>query len=189
MYIGELLDKKGMSKYRLAKASGIPHTTVLDICSGRTKIEKCSGDTLYRLAKTLGVPMETLVEDAMESRPSFEWYKSQICHLVKSKGDLSFIIDTLESDRITELWTKKWYAECLYLLAMVDYLSRENGLPTCNKYDHIRQAKLTETLFPTGVLLYRAAVKNDKPVQASIKAAIPEFIRHNIVESDVRDIV
>jgi transcriptional regulator with XRE-family HTH domain len=186
--IDALLNKKGMTKYRLSKSSGVPHTTVLDICSGKTQIEKCSGDTLYKLAKALDVSMETLIVDAMEPRPNFEWYKSQICHRVKSLGELDFIIDVLENDVITELWDKRWYAECLYLLAMTDYLSRENGLPPCDKYDRMRRAKLTELLFPTGVLLYSAAAKSDKPKQDSIKAAIPEFLRHNIVESEVRNL-
>jgi transcriptional regulator with XRE-family HTH domain len=187
--INELLAQKGMTRYRLSKSSGVPYTTVLDICSGKAKLERCSGETLYKLAKALDVPMEALIEDTMEYRPSFERYKSQICHYVKSKGDLDFIIETLESDRITELWNKRQYAECLYLLAMVDYLSRENDLPFCDKYDRMRRARLSETLYPTGVLLYSAAAKSEKPKMDSMKAAISEFLRHNIVESEVRNVV
>ena len=62
MNINEILTLNGMTKYRLAKLSGIPYATLNDICSGKTRIEKCSGETLYKLAKALSVSMETLIE-------------------------------------------------------------------------------------------------------------------------------
>lgn len=49
-----------MTKYRLAVEAGVPHTTLSDICSGKTKMEKCSAETVYKLAKALGVSMELL---------------------------------------------------------------------------------------------------------------------------------
>ena len=62
MIIEDLLGKRGMTKYRLAVASGVPHATLNDICSGKTKLEKCSAETIYKLAKTLDVSMELLTE-------------------------------------------------------------------------------------------------------------------------------
>jgi transcriptional regulator with XRE-family HTH domain len=189
MRLNEILAETGATIYRLAKNSGVPYTTVREICSGKTGIEKCSGETLYKLAKALGITMETLVADAIEYRPSFEWHKSQVCHLVKSMGDLDFIINTLENDRITGLWNKKWYAECLYLLGMIDYLSRENSLPLCDKYGDMRRAKLQKTIYPAGILAMCAAFGSDEPKRESLRNAIPEFLRHNIVESEVRNVV
>ena len=54
-----------MTKYRLAIEAGIPHATLNDICSGKTKLEKCSAETVYKLAKALGVSMETLTESGI----------------------------------------------------------------------------------------------------------------------------
>ena len=68
MSINEILTKTGMTKYRLAKLSGVPHATLNDICSGKTRIEKCSGETLYKLAKALSVSMENLMESAMDEQ-------------------------------------------------------------------------------------------------------------------------
>ena len=188
MRINELIDQKGITKYRLAKSSGIPHTTVIDICSGKARIEKCSGETLFKLAKVLDVSMETLVEDVMEYRPGFEIYKSNVCHMVHDMGDLNFIAKMLESDRVKELWERRWYAESLYLLAMVDYLCRENDLPVCAEYAKMRSARLSETLYPTGILALSVALKSDEPKIESLKEAIPEFMRFNIVESEVRNV-
>ena len=75
-------------------------------------------------------------------RSSFEIFKSNICHLVKDKGELSFIRDMLCSDEVSKLYERKWYAECLYLLAMIDYLSRKNDIPLYNGYDKLRTGKL-----------------------------------------------
>ena len=72
MSINEILIQTGMTKYRLQKLSGVPHATLNDLCSGKTRIEKCSAETLYRLAKALGVSMETLLESTMEEKLRIE---------------------------------------------------------------------------------------------------------------------
>lgn len=66
MYIDELLAGNHMTRYPCAVISGIPHTTLSDICSGRTKLEKSSAETIYKLSKALNVPMETLMENAIQ---------------------------------------------------------------------------------------------------------------------------
>lgn len=62
MIIEDLLAKRNMTKYRLAVTAEIPHATLNDICSGKTKLEKCSAETVYKLANALGVSMEMLTE-------------------------------------------------------------------------------------------------------------------------------
>ncbi|MCL1808633.1 MAG: helix-turn-helix transcriptional regulator [Clostridiales bacterium] len=188
MNINELLKQKGITKYRLSKTSGVPFTTISEITTGKSKIKNCTGDTLYRIAKSLDVTIEELLADSMEYRQGFEAYKSNICHAVKDLGDIDFIIATLESDTIRKLYQRRWYPESLYLLAMVDYLSRLNGLPACAQYNDIRAVKLKETIYPASILTLSAALKSDAPKTDSIREAIPEFMRFNIVESEVRDV-
>jgi len=188
MTINNLLEQKNMSKYRLSKLSGVPQTTVIDICSGKANLKNYTAETLYKLAKTLDVAMESLISDSMESRPSFEIFKSHVCHRVKDMGDMDFIINALETNEIRMLYQKRWYPESLYLLAMVDYLSRENDLPTCINYNDLRRAKLQETIYPAGIHIRCAASGSEHPKQESVAAAIPEFMRHNIVESEVRNV-
>ena len=76
MVIDTLLEKRHMTKYRLAVEAGIPHATLNDICSGKTKLEKCSAETVYKLAKVLNVSMELLTEDGIreaEREQSYEY--------------------------------------------------------------------------------------------------------------------
>ena len=69
--IQEIMQQKNISIYRLAKTTGIPYTTVNDICNGRAHLGRCSAETVYRLAKGLGVSMESLLESCLNSRVSF----------------------------------------------------------------------------------------------------------------------
>lgn len=193
MSLNELLEQKNLSQYRLSKESGVAQTTISDICSGRSRIEKCCAETVYRIARTLRVPMETLIEcevqkKEMPKRTSFEIFKSNVCHLVKDKGDIDFIIDTLMKNEIRILYDRGWYPESFYLLAMVDYLSNENEIPICTSYDDLRCQKMKETIFPISAILLDEAMKTDRNKQECIQHAIPEFLKYNIVESEVRNV-
>ena len=189
MTIQDALKEQKMSIYRLAKVSEVPYATLNDICNGKTRLEKCSAETIYRLAKALNVSMEELLAPCMVKRPSFENFKSTVCHRVKEQGDIPFIIDTLERQDIRSYYDRKWYPESLYLLAMLDYLSRENDVPLCDEYDDLRRCKRAELVYPASVRAMSTAAKNDAAMKHAIAAAIPEFLRFNIVESEVRNIV
>ena len=194
MELMNLLKEKQLSVYQCAKESHVPYTTLSDIVKGKTRIEKCTAETIYKLARTLHLTMEELLTECFkedENAPNlrdFEIYKSNICHLVKDKGDIDFIIDTLKEKQIRAYWERQWYRESFYLLAMVDYLSRENGLPLCNDYEDIRNCTLPEPLYPWDVVL---AAKLDGSLDMKkqcLKEAIPEFLRFNIIESEIRNV-
>jgi hypothetical protein len=124
----------------------------------------------------------------MEERIDFELFKSNVCHDLKRKGDLFFIRDILDSKYIIELFKKKWYPECLYVLAMVDYLSKENNIPLCNKYDELRSEKMEEIIYPDGVIIMSYLRKSNKPKEDILKKAIPEFLKYNIVELEIKNV-
>ena len=183
------MEEKNLTQYQLSKNSGVPYTTVNDICSGRTRLEKCSAKTVYRLSKELGIPMETLLEPYLNKRISFEGFKSNVCHQVKEQGDIAFIVEMLEQDRIRSYYEQQWYPESLYLLAMLDYLSRVNNIPLCEEYNDLRKCKLQETIYPTSILSISVVSEQEQAKEKSRSAAIPEFIRFNIVESEIRDVL
>lgn len=192
MVINDLLEKMNMSRYKLSKESGVAMTTIADICSGKAELEKCSAGTLHKIAKVLGVTVDSLLEnnstDNVDYRCSFETFKSNTCHQVKDKGDIEFIIEVLESDEIRKLYERSWHREALYLLAMVDYLSRINDLPLCENYNDIRNKKLEHTAFPAGITVSFAVTGDESVKEEAIANSIPEFMRFNIVEGDIRDV-
>lgn len=188
MEISKIIQQKHMSKYRIAKNSGIPYATLNDICNGKTHLEKCSAETIYRLAHALDMTMEDLLAPYMIKRPSFENFKSAVCHRVKDQGDLDFIIDTLKSQDIRTYYEREWYPECLYLLAMLDYLSRENDVPLCSDYDDLRHYKLDRPIYPSSLIALAAVLNDENVLKQAAETAIPEFVRFNIIESDVRNV-
>ncbi|MBO4364104.1 MAG: helix-turn-helix transcriptional regulator [Clostridia bacterium] len=188
MNISEIINRNQTSKYRVAKNSGVPYMTLNDICSGKTQLGKCNAETVYKLAKELGVSMEELLEPYFSPRPAFDLFKSNVCHRLKELGDIEFLINALERDDITAYYRKAWFPESLYLLAMVDYISRVNGIPLCNTYSALRKAKLKEPVYPSSVLAAYAVLKDESVLERAAAESIPEFMRFNIVESDVRNV-
>ena len=192
MLINDQMNKMKMTKYRLSKESGVSQTTINDICNGKAKIDKCAAGTLYRIAKALGITIEAILESCENEedyRCAYETFKSNTCHHVKDMGDIDFMLDLLESDEIRTLYNKSWYPEALYLLAMLDYLSRENDIPLCTRYNDIRCQKLEKPLYPTGVILTSEVIHSDEPIRKAERDAIPEFKRFNIIENEVRNVV
>lgn len=124
-----------------------------------------------------------------ENKIDFDLFKSNVCHRLKELGDTEFMIDLLESGIIRQYYDKQWYPEALYLLAMLDYVSRVNEVALCTDYDDLRNKKLQETVFPSSIIA-QALVTGDETIKSkAIEESIPEFIRFNIVEKDVPDVV
>lgn len=60
--LSDVMAEKGLTRYRLAKTSGIPWSTLSNICTGKTALEKCSAGTILRLAKALNLTMEETLD-------------------------------------------------------------------------------------------------------------------------------
>lgn len=189
MYIDEIIKEKNISKYRLSKISNIPYATLNDIVSGKAQLEKCSAETIYKLSQALDVSMENLLFSYIEKPIDFELFKSNVCHELKRLSDIDFIIKTLEENNIRKYYEKRWYKESFYLLAMLDYVSRINGVPICENYSDIRMQSLSETIYPSSVIAQSAVSNNNAAKEKAFREAIPEFIRFNIVENEVFNVV
>ena len=61
MTLQALLDSKNITKYHLSKVSGVPKTTVIDICSGKSSIENCTAKTVQQISEALGCTMEEIM--------------------------------------------------------------------------------------------------------------------------------
>lgn len=83
---------------------------------------------------------------------------------------------------------RKWYPECLYTLAMLDYISRLNNIPLCADYNEIRKHKLSDIAFPASIIAMYEVSKDREILKQAARESIPEFTRFNIIESDVRNV-
>ncbi|MFR4583822.1 helix-turn-helix domain-containing protein [Clostridium cadaveris] len=66
----KLLEAKGWTKYKLAKESGIPQSSLHDILSG--KIKNPTGERLKSIADALGVSVDAFFDDNAEEEKSEE---------------------------------------------------------------------------------------------------------------------
>ena len=190
MTIDYILVTQNMSKYRLSQESGVPYATVNDLCNGKTDISNCKAGTLYKIAKALDVSMELLIEGSdKDYRCSFELFKSNVCHRLKELGDTQFLIETLSSNDIRDYYNKEWYPESYYLLAMLDYISRINEVDICEDYDDLRQGKLVNVIYPASIVAADKLAQSDEYKNEALANAIPEFLRFNIVENEVRSVI
>ena len=117
----------------------------------------------------------------------FEIFKSGVCHQLKRYGDFEFIREIEESNDIEIAIDCGYEKEGLYLLAMVEYLCRVNDLPFAKKYDRFEALHLSEKIYPCGIVLLSMTSEPDAKQRAE-KEAIPEFLKRNIVEGNIRNV-
>ena len=136
MVIDTLLEKRHMTKYRLAVEAGIPHATLNDICSGKTKLEKCSAETVYKLAKVLGVSMETLTESGIRAAERERTYEHGLPNYLQH--DLDAYKEGLK--------TKSPILDCLWgeLYGSINLAEISEGVITPEHAEYLRKKYLWE---------------------------------------------
>ncbi len=144
MSVQNFLDVKGITKYRLSQMSGIPKTTILDICSGKSSLEKCSAGTVRALASALGCSMEEIMEmdhqeyDAVTGKPVDRGYLE--------KGLPPYLTESIQ--KMVLAWKKKDAGEycdwdCDYCNLQSDINSAEVGnLITADQAWYLREKYL-----------------------------------------------
>lgn len=134
MIIEDLLKKRGMTKYRLAVQSGVPHATLNDICSGKAKIEKCSAETVYKLAAALDVSMEILTGSGIQQTEQEAAYEHGLPEY------LQYDLDTYKEG----LRTKSPLLDCLWgeLYGSINMAEITDGLITHEHADYLRRKYL-----------------------------------------------
>ena len=78
-----MLNDKNISMYRLSQISGVPKTTVIDICSGKSSIENCNAKTVLQLSRALNCSME----DIMQAADSNNHYETALPKYLKASLD------------------------------------------------------------------------------------------------------
>lgn len=130
----ELLKRKNMTKYRLAVDADIAHATLNDICSGKTRLEKCSAETVYKLAKALDVSMEQLTESGMRHTLRERSYEYGLPEYLQH--DLDAFKAGLQngSDLLDCLWGE--------LYGSINIAEISEGVITAEHADYLRQKYL-----------------------------------------------
>jgi lambda repressor-like predicted transcriptional regulator len=168
------LRKKGTNIRSCSVQSGIPYATLYPIITGQVDIGTCSYHTVAKLAKFLGYRPDEIVYDAED----FQTFRNNLHHRI-NRGELPFLLETIEGDDVSYYVRHEDYLKALYLVAAVDYLSKKNQVPLCNKYDDIRHMRLSQPYY----------VGDSAFMPNSRETCIPEFVNYNIYEGDLYDAV
>ena len=192
MNLNCLLAENNMTKYRLSKLTNIPYSTINDIFNHVTDIKSCSVMTVLKISKVLGVSIESLISDEkdldVKVRTDFETFKSNVKHMVK-ENPVNFIDYVHMNQLINQYVNLSYFPEALYLLAMIDYLSRIYEKPIVNAYNNLREYKLNDRLYPASIVVMSQINPDSNILNESYESSIEEFKRFNIVESEIDNIV
>lgn len=116
----------------------------------------------------------------------YDIFRGNVCHKL-CQNQLGFIEEMLITNIIDEYWKKQEYFQAFYLVACLDYLSRLHHIPIYTKYNYIRQYKLEDMYYPTSIRI-KATIMNVS-IDDYCKDAIPEFLKYNIVEGDLFNVI
>ncbi len=154
--------------------SDIPYATLYPIIKGQVEIGTCSYFTVAKLARFFGLRPDEIVYE----KEDFQTFRNNLHHRIKS-NELECILEIIEGDDVSVYMRHEDYLKALYLVATVDYISRKNDIPLCDKYSSIRRIRLEHPYYAGDSSLFSP----DK------QECIDEFLRFNIYEGDLYDAV
>ncbi len=199
MFLNELMKNQHLTCADLCRKSGLPESTLRNILSGKTQLDRCESATLLCLADALNTTVEEIVSHYWDECLTGDDYEQQtVVHddhslanfycmvngtiaRIHEKGDLHFVWDACNYRWIEQLYAIGSYRFALFLLGLVDYLNRKHHLKENPRFDAYRRLTLDQPVYSLAIL-----EKNDDAA-AFIKAkdeaeccAIPELARFNI---------
>ena len=102
MFLKDIIDAKGMTMYSLSKSSGVPVTTIRDLCNGKTNFMKCSLDNVYKISSTLNIRIEDMISASKDEQDdiSFDIFRGNEQHKLRFMGERDYIKSLLVDDSI-----------------------------------------------------------------------------------------
>ena len=189
-----VLNDKNISLYQLEKASHISHATLNDIYNERSNIDNCSILVMSKIAASLNMDIDDLYKkltyrdlSLFTYNEDFDLFKSDTLQRLKREKEEDFIKRMAATDVINNYYQHNKYKEALYLLALLDYLSKKNSLPLLKQYDYLRDYKLDKVYVSKS--LYLLLAYKSTTVTSIYKECIKEFLKYNIVEAEIDNVI
>ena len=189
-----VLNDKNISLYQLEKASHISHATLNDIYNERSNIDNCSILVMSKIAASLNMDIDDLYKkltyrdlSLFTYNEDFDLFKSDTLQRLKREKEEDFIKRMATTDVINNFYQNNKYKEALYLLALLDYLSKKNSLPLLKQYDYLRDYKLDKVYVSKS--LYLLLAYKSTTITSIYKECIKEFLKYNIVEAEIDKVI
>ena len=144
------------------------------ICHNRTP----TGYRIYSEEQYIAYMQGKTPTESYCTNVDFELFKSDVCQKVKTNV-IGWLKTILTNDTIRMYYTDDKVLFALYLLAMADKQLKRLGLMPVREYKDLRQLKMKERIYPLSAQ-YGEFDWSD---------ADPEFLKYNIVEGDIDNVV
>ena len=189
-----VLCEKNMSLYQLEKSSHISHATLNDIYNEKCNIENCSISTMSKIAKFLDLSLDSLYNyltyqdlSIIKYDEDFDLFKSNTLQTLKHMDEKTFVNQLVYNDDISILFNNKEYSKSLYLLSLLDYLSKKNNMNIEYKYNEMRNIKLNKLYVSKSI--YLLLLTKTIRISDVFKDSIDIFSSHNILEADISNVI
>ena len=207
MFLNNLMNSRNLTRAELSASSNIPESTLRDILNGKAQLDRCEAVTLYNLAYALDVSVEDILEDYWEelaleraahtrmpvhddhSLMNFYVLADSMLGRLRATGDLAFIDGIDQNEWVERLYDDGQYRCALFLIGVMDYLCRKNGIWQIARYNEYRELRLDSPVYSLSTLNVNSddgdfqRARNDAE-----NNAIPELGRYGIylTEEDIR---
>lgn len=189
MTFNDFLKERKISIYQLSLKTEVPYSTLMDLVKCKTLMSNLGLEKAIKIANALNIkPEDLLAFDVDCPYHEFSFFRSSLLHDLKRIGDKE-LINKIIREREIDFWYKHGSEErAYYLLALIDYLSKENGLPIYGKrYNKIRKEKLSKPFFPaTRLVKYESLKEAEDDLHIRV---LEEFAKFNIIEENIRNVV
>ena len=210
MYLQKLMNERNMTRAELCKTSGVPDSTLRDILTGKVRLDRCKSGTLLRIANALETTTDSILEHFLAECPeSYDsgYNDSDPTYLHDNNSLLDFYVlvdlivqgravipDTdmirfiLSEDLVEKMFSVAHYREGLFLVGLVDYLTRKHGLPQNPRFDVYRKYALDYPVYSLDTLHeYDDTFALEEAKELAEDFAIPELGAYNIfmTEEDI----
>lgn len=135
--LNELVKKNNISVYKLSNDTGIPYSTLCDLISGKTLIEKTSAHTLYHLAQYFKISMESLYLSQMPRSILYLYNSGRNVYIEYSEHTIQYsgpknLIAFKRINRITE---QTLYVECYFVGENSEIFTEEDYIDLKSLFD------------------------------------------------------
>ena len=189
-----ILNVKNISLYQLEKNSHVSHATLNDIYNEKSNIYNCSVSVMSKIATALDMSLDELFAkltyndlSLFRYNDDFDLFKSNTLQRLKKEKIDSFVKNIVSSNAIDTYHQKQEYSKALYLLSLIDYLSTKDEKPYLDKYEYLRDFKLNKLYVSKSI--YLLLKTKHITVTNLFKDCPKDFLKHNIVEAEIDDVI
>lgn len=116
-------------------------------------------------------------------------FVSTIEHWLKNSQDKREFVLLLEKEiNLDELFSQNQLEKLYFIIALLEYLSDKYHINISEKAKKYSNGKLDTITYPEGIELYCQVVGDNSIKEMQLKSAIPQFLKYNLVITNIEGV-